>query len=161
MITKEQLTNITSIQQNVNSEQLLPYISIAEDLHLRPMLGEALYGDLRAAYDKQELDPRYTTLYAYVVPVLAYFAFYEYLPFSLYKFTNRGLEKRSGVESDSAELKEVNSLRAVIKGYADHYQNKMEAYLNDNLESFPMYKKSPKGTPEDRGNKGIGGIYFY
>ena len=161
LVTPQQLKELTVIQSNVNPNALEPFLDIAEDLHLRNMLGEQLYSDFRNDFNNESLSPAYETLYKYMIPVVAYYAFYEYLPFSLIKVTNRGLEKKSGEESEEAGIPELNYLRATVLNYARAYAKELTDYLETNKEAYLLYYNDECGEPQAKsGKNSIGGMYF-
>jgi hypothetical protein len=162
-VTVTQLKAITVIQNNVDAGALEPYLSIAEDLHIRPILGEDLYQNFRQAFDSNSLSPMYETMLAFITPTMSYYAFYEYLPFSLVKVTNKGLEKKIGNNSESVSIQELTFLRNAVLSYAKAYAKELQDWLENNKEAFLPFGScnSVIGEPEFRsGRRSVGGVFF-
>lgn len=163
LITAEQLKQITIIQVNVDSAALEPYLSIAEDLHIRNLLGEDLYINFRQAFDDGTMSSMYATLLAFIQPTIAYYAFYEYIPFSFIKVTNKGLEKKIGNNAESVGVADVNYLRTVVLGYAKAYAKELTDWLTANNDSFLPYSSCSTIEGESgyrSGKNSVGPVYF-
>jgi len=152
LITTEQFKKTVAVQNSVDKEMLEPFLSQAEDLWLRPLLGEELYNNFRQAFDDETLSPMYETLYSFAVPFLAYFAFYEYIPFSYAHFTNKGIVK-NGSEVD---LDDMTFLRASVLGTAKAYEKNLSDWLATNTSSFLPFVEDCTETK----HKFIGGMAF-
>ena len=160
LITTDQIKTITVIQGNVDAKSLEPFISLAEDLHLRNLLGEGLYSDLKAAQESNTLSPMYETLYAFCIPVLSYYAFYEYLPFSLVKVTNKGVEKKTGSNGEAADIEELKFLRSTVLNYAKAYAKELSDWLNLNKDAFIPFNKCPDEPNFRAGQESVAGMFF-
>ena len=73
----------------------------------------------------------------------------EYLPFSAFNLTNKGLYKSYAEDSEPIESKElaylVNKQRLVAQSYTD----KMIEHINQNAEEYPEYfTHSESGNPD-------------
>lgn len=130
----------------------------AMTLHLKPALGEALYGDLMAAYkahkeDAAPLSEEYQALVPYAQDALAWFTDYlwvrhNYAPTRETGTTN--LQGQGVVKVDSQEIlrKEQEALQ-----FAQQYECAMVAFLDQYAASYPLWKNRTRTTaPPDNSN---------
>lgn len=67
-------------------ELLLPYIKVAQDIHIHQLLGTDLYDKIANDISTSSLGGNYKTFTdEYIQPVLIHYSLYECLPFCLIK----------------------------------------------------------------------------
>ena len=84
----------TILDGNVDVDQLLPYIKLAQEIHIQNFLGTKLYEAIETKITGDTLTGNYLTLVnKYIQPALIHFAMMDYLPFAAYQVKNAGVFK--------------------------------------------------------------------
>ena len=83
------LKRFTFVDGNLDTDKLLQFVKIAQDIHIQSYLGTDLLNKLKADVTAGTLTGVYLTLLdTYVKPMLIHWAMVEYLPFAAYNVTN-------------------------------------------------------------------------
>lgn len=143
-ITEEQLKEITSIQSNVDSYELLKYIPISQSKWVDDILGSDLVKDLKEAiYDKDmngvDISDEYMALLEEIKYPVAWFAFFEATTFLNFKTSKAGIGKKYTDNTENLDYQEFAQYRSEIKDNADHYNAKLATFLYDNQSDYPLY----------------------
>lgn len=140
----------TPIQENVDSDILLPFILSAQDTHIHQALGTTFYTRLKNGVINNDLNSDELELMrSYIQPCLAQFAFYEVLPHLNYKPTNKAISQSSSEYSQPSALEEIKYLRQSVRDLAEFYLKRLNKYLCDYSSLFPEYE-----NPDDKENLG-------
>ena len=139
-LSVDYLRDNTVINGNVDSELLEPFILLAQNVHVEPIVGTALYnslissieGDTLAGDDKLLMDD-------YLQPALLQWALYEALPFINYKLTNKAISTKNSDNSDAVELDELHYLRSTVSDVAQYMSERATLYLKANLGLYPLF----------------------
>lgn len=140
MISEARLKRITSIDNNVEPDELVQFIVQAQDLKIQSLLGTKFYNNLKdsIADDSLTSDER-TLLNDYIAPVIAHYAYYYALPSLNYKTKNKAVVTPTSEESTTTELSELKYLRQSIRDTAEFYESRLRDYLCDFSSLFPDY----------------------
>ena len=158
----------TSISGNVDPQELLPFITEAQDLHIQEILGSRLYNQLvEAVYNATYGSPvvplttAQTDLLNLIAPTLAYYTMYVALPFTMIKWKNKGLQKGANNETGntSADLREMQYLRENVLNTAHFYADRVAKYLCNNNTLYPFYNS--QGDKADIFPKSSNNFGFY
>lgn len=142
-IKREDLLRNTTISGSIDSDKILPFIEIAQEIHIQNFLGSKLYdkikndiynGSLTSAYDSLVTD--------YIQPMLIHFAMTEYLPHCAYTIGNGGAYKHSSENSESMTKEELDYLAEKHRTIAEHYTRRFIDYMSFNNTSFPEYNQN-------------------
>jgi hypothetical protein len=161
-ITVDYLKENTTINDNVDSNILVPYIYKSQDTHLQEVLGSTFYNRLKEGVVNSDLNADETALIlTYIQPMVAEWTLYEVLPHLNYKFTNKSISKESSEWSTSSELSELKYLRGSIRDLAEFYSERLIKYLCDYETLFPEYQNPDDKENLRRNNKGyFNGVYI-
>jgi hypothetical protein len=141
-INESDLKSITVIQQNVDAYLLVPFIKVAQEVNLENFLGIALTTALKDGIQNNNLSPdNQKLLDDYIKPALAFYTFYEALPFLNSKITNKGVVLKSSDNSTNVSDATMGGLRNQTKNYGEYYKNRLENYLCDNISLYPNWKR--------------------
>ena len=92
-VSEDTIKKSTTINGNVDVELLLPYIKVAQDIHIHQLLGTDLYDKIQADITGDTLTGNYKTFTDdYIQPVLIHYALYECLPFLSYKIWSKTIK---------------------------------------------------------------------
>lgn len=161
-ITTTYLRQHTPIQDNIDEDVIVPFITISQDLTLQQIIGATFYDTLKNGIVNNTLnnDEDYL-LRNYIQPMLAQDVFYRVLPHIHTKPTNKSVSKERSEYSEPIGLDEMRYLRSAIKDTAEFYQKRLQKYLYDHSQLFPTYASSNSldNVPK-RNNNYYGGIYL-
>ena len=143
LINVEDIKVNSTIASNVDSQLLIPFISIGEKLHIEPILGSLLYNHLVAGYHAGSLNPKEEELVENFIKVASiYSVFSESLPFLHIKITNKGIVlKNSGETSNNIDDANYRILSKQITNYSEYFKNRLMEFLCNNTVDYPLYMK--------------------
>jgi|TARA_R100000426_G_scaffold27266_1_gene22937 hypothetical protein len=137
----------TILDGNVDVDKLLPYIKIAQEIHIQNFLGTKLYDKIIEFINAGTLtalaNPNYLNLVNnYIQPALIHFAMMDYLPFAAYQVKNAGVFKHISENAESVTKNEVDYLVNKEREFAEYYIRRMIDHLNFNSNNFPEYNQN-------------------
>ena len=143
-ISEDTIKKSTTINGNVDAELLLPYIKVAQDIHIHQLLGTDLYDKLasliQAGTMQDAANDDYETLIdVYVQPCLIHYSLYECLPFLSYKIMNKDLVRKISEQSTNASLEDLKYLRGIVLNTAEYYAERLVEWLRNNHSKYPEY----------------------
>ena len=137
-ISEETIKKSTTINGNVDVELLLPYIKVAQDIHIHQLLGTDLYNKLQD--DISTISGAYKTLLdEYIQPTLIHYSLYECLPFLSYKIMNKDIVRKISETSQAASLEDIKYIRNIVLNTSEYYAQRLVDYIKNNTSSFPEY----------------------
>jgi hypothetical protein len=131
-IDENYLKNNTTLCGNIDSTELVPYISEAQHMYIKPILGVNLFNDLQSKIQTNELSQSDVEVLDFVAKPLALYTTYLALPTLHLKLRNKGILKQSGDNSQNADLKEIQWLRQEFLNRASFYIQKLVEHLGKN-----------------------------
>lgn len=130
----------TPMQQNIDDDIIVPYIVAAQDVYIQQALGSKFYQHLKDAIVANNLTADEDNLIRdYIAPVITQFTFYELIPHINYKMTNKAVSQQSSEFSTPSTLDEVKFLRQSVRDLAEFYLKRLNRYLCDYGQLFPLY----------------------
>lgn len=143
LITQADIKALTSLNGNVDTDKIMPYIKIAQDIHLTRLLGTVLIERLQNDILNSTLAGNYITLVnTYCKPVLIHYTMSEFLPFMAYTLSNKGVYKHNAENSEVVQKNEVDYLAEKERTHAQYYAQRLTDYLCDNESLFPEYSQT-------------------
>ena len=141
MITAEYLRDNTSLTANIDGTILVPYIIVAQNLHIESILGTAMFNEVITDIRNNTVTGVIKTLLDdYLQPTLAQWSFYEALPFIKYSISNIGVSSRDAENANEVDLEELQFIRGVIKDTAEYMSQRVINYLKENVALYPSYQ---------------------
>ena len=145
-VSEDTIKKSTTINGNVDVELLLPYIKVAQDIHIHQLLGTDLYDKIQADITGGTLTGNYQSFTDdYIQPVLIHYALFECLPFLSYKIMNNDIVRKISETSTPASLEDIKYMREIVKNTAEYYATRLVDYLCNNNELFPEYTTNSNG----------------
>lgn len=160
-IDENQLKQNGIINENVDFKLLTPTIKQIQDNYIMRTLGTNLFVDLQnkiaatASGNTNALnsDEKFL-LNAYISPVMVWGVMKEAPLVLTYKYTNKGIQKASSDNSESASLSELQALQDKASKSFDWYNQRLMEYLWVNQQLYPAYaqtKSADDRPPSTRG----------
>ena len=154
IVTVNDLKNFTSIGENVDPEILYPHLLISQQLYIENLIGSSLYNDIVSRFDNQQLTGDTQTLYEeYIIPAVAYCAWYSAAPFINFKTQRTGISTHSSDVLTPVTPEEFAIYSKRVNNFKTYYLNRLEDYLIANKTLFPLFR-------QDKVNKNTGGQIF-
>ena len=107
-ITEAYIKLKTPITQNVDVNEITPFIATVSDMRIQPILGTYFYNDILTKYNAQTLSPDEEILVSYIQPVVAWRSAEDAVFGLSYQLKNKGLQTQFGDNSNSVSIQEVN-----------------------------------------------------
>ncbi len=150
-ISENRLKESTTINQNVDTELLVPNIKIAQDKYILTKLGSDLDNKLQTLIQDGELDDAGNENYkilvnTYIQPALVQWTFYESIVFLGFKFQNKDIMRKNSETGTPASLDDIKFLRQEVRNTSEWYTERLVDYLCHNNNLFPEYSTN---TDED------------
>jgi hypothetical protein len=141
-ISATRLKKDTALGGSVDDNLIMPYILLAQDMYILPILGTDLDTKLKTEIQGGSLANDYKTLVeTYIQPALVQFAFAELAPFMRLRFVNNAIVVMGATDqSSSASYDDIKPLMDRAKDAAEFYRQRCIDYLRDKgTAAFPEY----------------------
>jgi hypothetical protein len=140
-ISATRLKKDTALGGSVDDNLIMPYILLAQDMNILPVLGTDLYEALKTKINGGTLTGDYKTLMeTYIQPALVQFSFSQLAPYLRLRFVNNAVVVMGATEqSSSATYDDIKPLMDTATDAAEFYRQRMIDYLRNNSSSFPEY----------------------
>ena len=129
--------------------KFIPYIILAQKLHIAPILGDALTGELqtqiKAASETGEPDAitqLNKALITMIAPPLSIYAVYQALPFHWAAILNKGITVLESENSKAVGASELGQLRRYLRDDAQVLAQQLADYLCSCEDSYPLWRPS-------------------
>ena len=152
MISATRLKKDTALGGSVDDNLIMPYILLAQDMYILPILGTDLDAKIKSEIQAGSLAGAYKTLVeTYIQPALVQFAFAELAPFMRLRFVNNAIVVMGATDqSSSATYDDLKPLMDRAKDAGEFYRQRCIDYLTEKgTASFPEY-----GQNSDAGELG-------
>ena len=140
-ISATRLKKDTALGQSVDDNLIMPYILLAQDMNILPVLGTDLYEALKTKINGGTLTGDYKTLMeTYIQPALVQFSFSQLAPYLRLRFVNNAVVVMGATEqSSSATYDDIKPLMDTATDAAEFYRQRLIDYLRNNSSSFTEY----------------------
>lgn len=141
LINAEYLKQYSLFPKNYDLTDIQNFIPVAEQIHILPILGVALYEELLDQVTTNTLTDENSTLLLEVYRVEGIAVLYESLPFVWAHVSQVGITKGKSDNSDSLENKDLSYLNTHVKAQLDYAKSYLRDWLNTYAINFPLYKQ--------------------
>lgn len=141
LINAEYLKSYSMFPKNYDLTDIENFVPIAEQIHILPILGVALYEELLEQVTENKLTDENSTLLLEVYRVEGIAVLYESLPFVWAHVSQVGITKGKSDNSDSLENKDLSYINTHVKAQLDYAKSYLRDWLNTYAINFPLYKK--------------------
>ena len=139
-ISTDRLKRDSAIGGSCDDNLLLPYILMAQDRYILPILGTDLQNKLISDIQGGSLTGNYLTLLqTYIQPALVQFAFATVLPFLRLRMVNNAVVTMSSEQGGTVSHDELKPLINASMDQGEFYRERLIDYLRGNLTNFPEY----------------------
>lgn len=160
-IKTEDIKRNTIMSGSLDVDKFIHYIKLAQEIHIRRILGSALYDRLQAGIVANDLTvAEKTLLNDYIQDTLIHYAMAEYMPFAAYQVANGGVFKHSPENSTAVDKGEVDFLAEKSRNHAQYYHELLVKYLCDNASTYPEYTSNTDQEINPKRDINTGGWYL-
>lgn len=155
LITRDDVVKFTAMNGNVDTDNFIQWVKVAQDIHIQNYLGTQLLDKIKQDIIDDTLSGDYLDLVTkYVKPMLIHWAMVEYLPFAAYTIANKGVYKHGSENATNVEKNEVDFLIEKERQIAQHYTERFLSYMCFNQALFPEYNNNSNGDmyPDSNNN---------
>ena len=140
-ISATRIKKDTALGGSVDDNIIMPYILLAQDMFILPVLGTDLDNKLKADIQGGSLTGAYKTLVeTYIQPCLVQASFSELAPFLRLRFVNNAIVIMGATDqSDSASYEDIKPLMDRATDASEFYRQRLIDYIRNNTSSFPEY----------------------
>jgi len=140
LISENKIKNWTALDDNVQVDDIVPFVFNAQDLYLEQSLGTKFYNRLKDGVANNNLVQKEKDLLnAYIAQMLMNYALYLAIPALKYKLTNASILVPKSETADSTSLDEVKWLRQTVLDTAEYYDKRLRLFLYENPGLFTEY----------------------
>ncbi len=145
LITRDDLVKKSALNGNVDTDEFIQFIEIAQDTHIQNYLGTDLLEKIQTLISGGTIDDAANSDYKellqeHVKPMLIHWGMYEYLPWAAYTIANKGVYKHFSENSEVVQKDEVDYLQEKHKNIANHYTQQFIKYMSIHAGyKFPEY----------------------
>ena len=143
-ISSTRLKKDSAIGGSVSDDLIMPYILLAQDMNILPILGTDLDAKLKSDIQGGTLTGAYKTLVeTYIQPALVQFAFVSLVPYLRLRFVNNAVVVMGATDqSASATYDDLKPVMDTATDAAEFYRQRCIDYLRNNQTSFPEYSSN-------------------
>jgi hypothetical protein len=159
-ISSTRIKKDTALGGSVDDNIIMPYILLAQDMFILPVLGTDLDAKLKADIQAGSLAGAYKTLVeTYIQPALVQFSFSELAPFLRLRFVNNSVVVMGDTDTgSSATYEDIKPLMDRAKDAAEFYRERLIDYIRNNTSSFPEYSTNSGSDLDPTVNNYFAGI---
>jgi hypothetical protein len=160
-ISRDDLVRYTPISGNLDFDKVVQYIEIAQDIHVHELLGGNLYQKLQDDVLSNSLSGDYLHLVTkHIKPLLAQYALLEFLPFSQFTISNKGVFKHTSEASESLTKSDISMMVEATRDTAQNYASRMVDYICNYPSKFPEYYTNTKDQISPNKDTSFGGWHI-
>lgn len=159
LINEQLFKQHSPVTANTNIAEFVPYICIAQELHISEILGNPLMDELQAQISENTLTGENSNLILRIAPALSFYAVYQALPFHWATIINKGITIRESENSKGIDIKDLAQLRQWIKNDADTLKQQLVDYLMHNATDYPLWRPKDQCAAANQ-NEGKSAITF-
>jgi len=149
------------ITGNTDISEFIPYMSIAQELYITPILGERLMSELKTQIENDTLTNANSILIAKTAPALSFWAVYQGLPFHWASIVNKGITIRESENSKGININDVAQLRQWLRNDAEIFTRLLIDFLCSEQGKYPFWKPDKNYCTSCNSNSTFdSGFYF-
>ena len=142
-ISTTRIKKDTALGGSVDDNLLLPYILMAQDRYILPILGTDLYDKLISDIQGSSLAGDYLTLLqTYIQPALVQFSFSVVLPFLRLRFVNNSVVTMDSEQGSSVSHEDLKPLISASMDQGEFLRERLIDYIQNNTSSFSEYSSN-------------------
>lgn len=162
-ITETYIKETTGISNNVDPQDVMPYVRPAAELHTSLILGREYFDDLVTKYNAETLTAAEIILVEHIQPAVAWRGASLAISFSWSQFKNKGPQFQNGTFSSTLDLNSLTYMRNEYENMAEYYENRVLKFLQLNKTTYPGWtadSNTDDTAPDETTNWDNGGMFI-
>lgn len=140
LVSEKKLKSFTSLDPNMDYEEIKPYVKISQDITLQRSLGTKFMDEIMTQVINNTLTQVNRDLINnYITDLLIYDAVYRFLPSLNMKLKQQGVMRNSTEEGVGVSLNDTKYLRNEYQNLVEFYKQRLIEHLCDNPSLYPSY----------------------
>ena len=140
LFNEEYLKEYSLLPTNFNTKEIWNFIPLTEQLHIVPVIGQALYEELLDQVEKNEVTPANASLLLEIYPFEGLALMEVCMPYLAMHITEVGITKGKSENSDSADVNDINYLTNYVRSQMEPLKSKLISFLKNNKDLYSLYK---------------------
>jgi len=133
----------TGINGNVDRDQMIQFIKIAQDIHVQGILGTKLFNKIKTDITGDSLAGDYLVLFTdYIQDMVIHYSAIEILPYIHYKVANGGIYTKGSENGQSVTKEDLDYLVQKERDIAEHYARRFVDHMAFYNAKFPEYNSA-------------------
>lgn len=147
MVSANMIKDRTTVHGNLDPKLMYPDIKMAQDMHIHPLLGTALYDKLLTDISGGTLTGNYKILMdRYIVDCLIYYVLKDLVTSVSFQIWNKGVIRKQGENTELPSMSDLVDISNAYKQKAEWYGERLRNYLRENAsDMFPEYLNPGNG----------------
>ena len=141
LFNEEYLKEYSLLPTNFNTKEVWNFIPLTEQLHIVPVIGQALYEELLDQVEKNEVTPANASLLLEIYPFEGLALMEVCMPYLAMHITEIGITLGKSENSDSASIDHINYLTNYVRSQMEPLKTRLVGFLNEHSDLYPLYKK--------------------
>ena len=140
LFNEEYLKEYSLLPTNFNTKEIWNFVPLTEQLHIVPVIGQALYEELLDQVEKNEVTPANASLLLEIYPFEGLALMEVCMPYLAMHITEVGITLGKSENSDSASIDHINYLTNYVRSQMEPLKSKLISFLKNNKDLYPLYK---------------------
>lgn len=140
LISQELLALWSPISKNVGVDRYYPFVALAQEYYITPILGRALKEELQYQVENDTLTEENKALILKIAPCLSFYTSMLACRGLGYSFTQKGLTAENSENSRSLNEKELAEYILSLKNQSEMYQELLVKYLCQCQDLYPSWR---------------------
>ena len=159
-ISSTRLKKDSALGGSISDNLVMPYILLAQDMNILPILGTDLDAKLKSDIQGGSLAGAYKTLVeTYIQPALVQYSFVSLVPYLRLRFVNNAVVVMGATDqSSSASYEDLEPVMNTATDAAEFYRQRCIDYLRNNTSSFSEYSSNTGADLDPTTNNYFAGI---
>jgi hypothetical protein len=146
LINDEYLKEYSLFPVNYDLRDIRNFIPLAEELHVAPIIGQALFDELIEQIEEDNISEENSTLLLEIYKVEGIAVLYESLPFVRSHVSQVGITLGKSENSDSISKEDLKVLQQHLLSQLNTLKDGLIKFLNENKEDYPLYEVPKPNT---------------
>lgn len=141
LLNKDDFTYWVDLSKSIEEKQLNPHILDAQMRVVKGTMCPSLYDEVYTQFlDETLTSENQTLLDEYVIPLLVFASYVNYLTTAGKRSTASGMVKLVGDNAEQITREELKDIIAENKEKRSYYQNALTDFLTNNTDTYPLFK---------------------
>lgn len=141
LFNEEYLKEYSLLPTNFNTKEIWNFVPLTEQLHIVPVIGQALYEELLDQVEKNEVTPANASLLLEIYPFEGLALMEVCMPYLAMHITEIGITLGKSENSESASIDHINYLTNYVRSQMEPLKTRLVAFLNEHSDLYPLYNK--------------------